>query len=194
MAAQEEDRDGFKFRSGRLALDLPASLAGRLRQPRELLETPEDLGRWLIASGLTPVDPSPGRATLEQARQLREALYRLGMACVRQQPLEPGDMELVNHFAARSPPVPQLTPAGVRWEGTSAPALLSAIARDAVDLFGTPLAGFIRKCGNESCALMFLDQSRSKHRRWCSMAGCGNKAKVAEFRRRQADETPERSK
>src|SRR5918996_1636493 len=33
-----ELRDGFKFRSGRLSLDLPASLAARLREePRDLL-------------------------------------------------------------------------------------------------------------------------------------------------------------
>jgi predicted RNA-binding Zn ribbon-like protein len=30
-----------------------------------------------------------------------------------------------------------------------------------------------------------VDTSRSGERRWCSMAGCGNKAKVAEFRQRQ---------
>ena len=42
-----ELRDGFKFRSGSLALDLPATLAARLRpEPKDRLATPRDLARF----------------------------------------------------------------------------------------------------------------------------------------------------
>jgi predicted RNA-binding Zn ribbon-like protein len=74
----------------------------------------------------------------------------------------------------------------VTWPLASVPAFLSLIARAAVELLGGPLAGRIRQCSGEGCALLFVDQSRSGHRRWCSMAGCGNKAKVANFRARTA--------
>ena len=41
-----EERDGFRFRGGDYAIDLPATLAGRLKpQPRERLNTPDDLAR-----------------------------------------------------------------------------------------------------------------------------------------------------
>ena len=62
---------------------------------------------------------------------------------------------------------------------------LISIARDAIVLFGSEMSERIRQCEGETCALLFLDTSRSGDRRWCSMAGCGNKAKVADFRRRQ---------
>jgi predicted RNA-binding Zn ribbon-like protein len=36
----------------------------------------------------------------------------------------------------------------------------------------------IRACGNPACILHFYDVSKSGARRWCSMAGCGNRAKA----------------
>jgi predicted RNA-binding Zn ribbon-like protein len=182
-----EIRDGFKFRSGRLALDLPASLAGRLRgEPRDLLATPHDLGRWLVAAGLAESNPAPTAEELAEARELREALYRLGMACVEGRGFDAADRDLLNRWAAEPPPVPQLGAAGeITWSHTGARALLAMLAQDGVELFGGPLAQRIRQCAGEGCALLFVDISRSGERRWCSMAGCGNKAKVAEFRQRK---------
>jgi predicted RNA-binding Zn ribbon-like protein len=63
---------------------------------------------------------------------------------------------------------------------------LAAVARDAVDLLSGPLAGRIRECGADDCALLFVDASRPGRRRWCSMEACGNRAKAAAFRRREA--------
>ena len=37
----------------------------------------------------------------------------------------------------------------------------------------------IRRCANPACVLLFLDVSKSGRRRWCDMATCGNRAKVA---------------
>ncbi|MHC0430197.1 CGNR zinc finger domain-containing protein [Streptomyces sp. O3] len=36
----------------------------------------------------------------------------------------------------------------------------------------------IRACGNQDCILHFYDVSKNGTRRWCSMAGCGNRAKA----------------
>ncbi|MEU2119862.1 CGNR zinc finger domain-containing protein [Streptomyces sp. NPDC016459] len=36
----------------------------------------------------------------------------------------------------------------------------------------------IRKCANPECVLHFYDVSKNGGRRWCSMAGCGNRAKT----------------
>jgi predicted RNA-binding Zn ribbon-like protein len=36
----------------------------------------------------------------------------------------------------------------------------------------------------ERCRMLFLDRSRGRRRRWCSMAECGNRAKVAAHRER----------
>ena len=37
----------------------------------------------------------------------------------------------------------------------------------------------IRRCAGPTCVLLFLDLSKSGRRRWCDMAVCGNRAKVA---------------
>jgi predicted RNA-binding Zn ribbon-like protein len=37
----------------------------------------------------------------------------------------------------------------------------------------------IRKCAHPDCVLHFYDVSPKANRRWCSMAGCGNRAKAA---------------
>lgn len=181
-----EVRDGFKFRSGRLSLDLPATLAGRSRaEPRDLLASPRDLGRWLLAAGLAEEDVEPADEDVRDARELREALYRLALASARGQGFADEDRATLNRWAAEPEPAPQLGPQGITWTGVGVRSLLAAVARDGVEVLGGPLARRIRECAGEGCSLLFVDTSRSGARRWCSMAACGGKAKVAEFRRRQ---------
>jgi predicted RNA-binding Zn ribbon-like protein len=63
--------------------------------------------------------------------------------------------------------------------------MLAMIARETIFLFGSDRAAQIRQCQADVCTLLFVDTSRRGDRRWCSMAGCGNRAKLAEFRRRR---------
>lgn len=42
----------------------------------------------------------------------------------------------------------------------------------------------IKCCEGVGCTLMFVDHTREKKRRWCSMAVCGNRAKAAAHRER----------
>lgn len=188
-APRPEERDGFKFRSGRLALDLPATLASRLKaEPRDLLATPEDLVRWLVAAGLVPDRAAGSEADLWAARELREVLYHLARACIHGEPFATHDLAVVNRWAAEPLPVPQLGADGLTWTGNGVRAALAAVAKDGVELFGGPLASRVRNCANKGCAILFVDTSRSGRRRWCSMSACGNKAKVGAFRQRQREE------
>ncbi|WP_019869528.1 CGNR zinc finger domain-containing protein [Salinispora oceanensis] len=43
----------------------------------------------------------------------------------------------------------------------------------------TERADRLRRCAHPDCVLHFLDTSPKGNRRWCSMAGCGNRAKAA---------------
>ncbi|MFD3685709.1 CGNR zinc finger domain-containing protein [Nocardiopsis sp. NPDC058631] len=45
----------------------------------------------------------------------------------------------------------------------------------------------IRRCAGHACVLRFYDTSRNGTRRWCSMAGCGNRAKAARHHARERD-------
>jgi predicted RNA-binding Zn ribbon-like protein len=42
----------------------------------------------------------------------------------------------------------------------------------------------VRRCGSPSCLLLYYDTTKNGSRRWCDMAGCGNRAKAnAHYRR-----------
>jgi len=63
--------------------------------------------------------------------------------------------------------------------------LLAPVAEAAADLLANGDFDLIRKCEDASCTLWFYDRTKSHRRRWCSMAVCGNRHKVAAFRRRR---------
>ena len=179
-----EDRDGFRFRGGSRALDLTATRQGRLKPaPRELLATPQDLDCWLVSAGLAGGPPGATLEDVQTARALREAIYVLAGG-LDAPALDAAACTVLNRFAAAAPATPALRLDGrVELEG-SAGALLATLARDAVRLFGGENAPRIRQCEALTCTIYFVDASRSGHRRWCSMAACGNQAKVAASRRR----------
>ena len=67
---------------------------------------------------------------------------------------------------------------GLEW-------LLAAIARSAAELIVEGANAPVKRCANPACRLFFYDDSRTRQRRWCSMALCGNRNKVAAFLRRK---------
>ncbi|CAN5443978.1 CGNR zinc finger domain-containing protein [soil metagenome] len=186
MTAKAEIRDGFRFRAGRLALDLTATVTGRLGgAPRDLLATPADLDRWLVAAGLAETPPGATDGNLSQARGLREALYRLALARTRGGDLADTDRELINGFAALPAAPPWLGEDGRARLFGDARSLLAGLAREGIELLGGELSDRIRQCEGPPCAVLFLDTSRKGDRRWCSMAACGNRAKAEGFRKRE---------
>lgn len=64
---------------------------------------------------------------------------------------------------------------------------LAPIARAAAELLASADAP-VRKCANPVCTRYFYDDSRTRRRRWCEMAVCGNRAKMMAFvERKRAD-------
>ncbi|MGH2874766.1 MAG: CGNR zinc finger domain-containing protein [Solirubrobacteraceae bacterium] len=177
----------FLFISGRPCLDLAATVGERWRRSFERLRAPEDLGRWLVQAGITERAPAVSQRELEAARALRDAIYSAARSAGRGA-LAPDDVAEINRWAAAAPPCPQLNEhRRVHW-AAAAPvqAALASLARDAIDLIAGPLARRVRECAADDCALLFVDTSRPGRRRWCSMDGCGNRAKTKAYRRRGA--------
>ena len=44
---------------------------------------------------------------------------------------------------------------------------------------------YVKACEGATCTLLFVDRTRRRARRWCSMAICGNRAKQAALRNRR---------
>lgn len=168
----------FAFVSGNAGLDFAGTLQHRRSGPIELLTAPEELARWVVAAGILSAEPPVAAEELAGAVELREAIYRLASGAGA-----PGDRELVNGVAARSPAGVALVEGVVVRTGEVRSAL-ATVARASVELLGGPLAVQVRECGDETCTRLYVDTSRGGSRRWCGMAECGNRAKAAAFRAR----------
>jgi predicted RNA-binding Zn ribbon-like protein len=85
----------------------------------------------------------------------------------------------------------------LQWKKGGEPALVpkqtnrdaAAVLLPVADALARLLAetdfALVRKCECDDCTLLFRDRTKSRRRRWCSMALCGNRMKVAAFRARQ---------
>lgn len=69
-----------------------------------------------------------------------------------------------------------------RWK--SPESLLMPIAEVLAKLVCNEDFTHVKACEGPRCTLMFADHTRGHARRWCSMAICGNRAKVAAHRKR----------
>jgi predicted RNA-binding Zn ribbon-like protein len=182
-AAQKHD---FRFGLGHPVLEFVATLARRRGEPVDRLSTSTDLSRWLelaqIARGARC-----DREQLADARKLREALYRLVAGARAARRPAAADLELVNAWARRPTPSPQLDASlQVSLAGPDpCRAALTQLAQAGIELVAGDQLAQIRDCANPGCSLMFIDHSRPGRRRWCSMERCGNRAKTARYRRRR---------
>jgi predicted RNA-binding Zn ribbon-like protein len=62
--------------------------------------------------------------------------------------------------------------------------VLPAVAESAAALLCADDLTRLKACQNPECVLFFYDTTKNHGRRWCSMAACGNRAKVAAHYRR----------
>jgi len=64
---------------------------------------------------------------------------------------------------------------------------LAVIAREIALFLAAANLSYLHRCANTtSCVLYFYDTTKNHRRQWCSVAACGNRHKVAAFRRRRA--------
>jgi predicted RNA-binding Zn ribbon-like protein len=133
--------------------------------------------------------PAAARAQLRRAVEFRESLYRTLRSLQAGRPPARRELESLNAVlgAHRSREALAWHDAGLRWKSQPPPkldAVLDPIFEAASHLLtSTDLTG-LRQCGGEGCGWLFLDTSRNRKRRWCSMEDCGNLDKVRRFRRR----------
>jgi predicted RNA-binding Zn ribbon-like protein len=190
-----QNLDEFKFHSGRLSLDLVATLGSRGLLDIERLRDPTDLARWLRHAGLVGASIQARPSDLRDALRLREAINR-AVTARDDARLPSGALRVLNHWAAEPCLAPQISAdRQPRWKSPRTVHLaLSTIARDAITLLSGPSSAKIKQCAGAGCTIFFVDESRSGRRRWCSMNDCGNAAKGAAFVARRRELQERRSK
>jgi predicted RNA-binding Zn ribbon-like protein len=194
------------FVGGHSALDFLNSLATPIDVRVEWLDDGAGLLSWLRQAQL--VSPavlrqvqshsSPGELNkvAEQARNLRE-WFRGFVQTHRGRPLTRDDLkklERLNRLLERDESYSRLAPATAKggsafelqlqrkWR--SPEALLFPIAEAIARFVSAEDFTDVKACEGPGCTLFFVDQTRSRARRWCSMAVCGNRAKQAAHRNR----------
>jgi predicted RNA-binding Zn ribbon-like protein len=79
-------------------------------------------------------------------------------------------------------------PSGLEWRPlrrfTTPNALLLPIAEVMAHLVCSEDFSLVKACEGKNCTFLFLDKTRGRARRWCSMGICGNRAKQEAHRQR----------
>ncbi len=201
-----QDKPPAIFIADSLGLDFLNSVATPVDMPVDWLDGGDGLLKWLAQAKLVPADAlnevkaraMPGELDkiADQTRALREWFRRF----VRKHMGRPlpakalQELGPLNKLLQRDATFSQIE----RHHERGADRLeLRAMRRwrspDTLLLpIGEALARFvceedfsnIKACEGHSCTLMFADHTRSRVRKWCSMAICGNRAKQAAHRKR----------
>ena len=160
--------------------------------PVEFWQGDADVGRWLVRLGWCEEGAVPvfeEGALLGAAQGLREVIRSL---LEQRKAGQQGDPAALNAFLRKAVSHPQLAwpaPGELRLERQrkqqTAEQFLAPIAEAAATLLVEGDFGLIRTCEHPECVLWFYDRTKGHKRRWCSMALCGNRHKVAEFRKRK---------
>ena len=165
--------------------------------PQETLHAYEDFLGWVQARGVISQDqvdalarrarrePQAAAAAHRRATALREAIYRIFVGRIAGTAPTTGDVGLLNEELQRALPHYRVEfgTDGPTWSldaqvvdfdlplwpivQSAAELLLSEALRDRVGQCADP----------EGCGWLFLDLSKNRSRRWCSIQDCGNRAK-----------------
>lgn len=189
------------------ALDFLNSVATPVAVPVDWLDDGEGLLRWLHQAQLVPAPvleqlraQYPAEVldkVAEQARGLRE-WFRGFVHQHKGRPLSHNDLKRLQPLnrllerdesfvqlmtsTSQDPERPLQLRALRRWR--SAETLLIPLAEAIARCVCSEDFTYLKACEGPTCTLLFADHTRSRARRWCSMALCGNRAKQAAHRHR----------
>ncbi len=187
-------------------LDFLNSVATPVDVPIDWIADGEGLLSWLEQAGMAPASALAAlRAQFTaaefdtvagEARALRE-WFRGFVRERKGRPLagsDLGELAPLNDLLARDDRYGEVVAAGSegaaafeyrvnrRWK--SPESLLMPIAEALAQLVCEQDFTHVKACEGPKCTLLFADHTRGHARRWCSMAICGNRAKVAAHRKR----------
>jgi predicted RNA-binding Zn ribbon-like protein len=157
---------------GHLALDF----ANTIEPSRDHLAAPGDLAAWARRAGIPGAADEP---TLTRARALRRAIYEVFRPLADGADPDAAALAALQAFHADAVAGARLLPhLALAWDGD----VLAPIAVAAVDLLRFGPVDRVKTCAG--CPWLFLDTSRNRSRRWCSMDDCGARSKMRRYRAR----------
>jgi predicted RNA-binding Zn ribbon-like protein len=199
-----EKPNRFSFIAGALCLDFVNTVSSHASErPGEKLCVFADLVRWnqeakLIDKGealefLAYSEGNSNSATkiLQEARGLREALFRIFRALDRRNTPAAHDLAALNETLRAFPIRLELRSEGRDFccerksPKTNNDRLLAPIAWSAADLLASDRVHHVRQCADAECGWFFVDTTKNHSRRWCAMSDCGSHAKAKRYYQRK---------
>ncbi len=183
-------------------LDFVNTLEHVRGQPVDHFDSPVTALHWLREHQLLHVEaleaeltlfganPRAGQRGLDRIRRVRAAMRELAEASVAHRPPAQHHLDEVNR-ALTTPYTYYLVqaPDGVsldhRHEGDPIEGALARLTESIAREVSQGHPERLRICANDECRWLFNDTSRTGRRKWCDMATCGNRAKVARHRERK---------
>jgi predicted RNA-binding Zn ribbon-like protein len=195
------DRPEFVFVGEHPAVDFANTVVVSNGDLEDLLASWSDLVGWLSRTGLS-TDPSldipasRSREALKKVLELREAWKEQLAQIIAGNKVSEKFLERLSRLLEGEIFRETLHRDGVK--GFSLVRSVSQLEGEklALAIFARRIAlflveanlSYLRRCANTtSCALYFYDTTKNHRRQWCSVASCGNRHKVAQFRKRQGE-------
>ena len=191
----------FIFVGEHPAIDFANTLSSPHGQPEELLCSWPDVVHWLSKAGL-PKNPglnlsvSRGVEALKSVLKLRHAWKALLAQLIAGGKVSDEFLHSLNSLLAEdnfhdavqrdSKRGFQLVRSVSQLHGEKL--ALAMLARQIAGFLADANLTYLHRCANTTaCTLYFYDTTKNHRRRWCSVAVCGNRHKVAAFRERQVN-------
>ncbi len=197
----------FDLGAGRLCLDFANTANWHASaNPVEMLNSYADLVSFSRQAGVVNADqadrllreaarrPADADAARARAIMLREAIYRVFSALAAESAPAADDLALLNAALPEALARLRITAVvdGFTWAWRDDPdaldQMLGPILWSAGELLTSDELSRVRKCADDNCGWLFVDTSRNRSRRWCSMESCGNRAKARRFYTRKQKE------
>ncbi|MFY1673807.1 CGNR zinc finger domain-containing protein [Plantactinospora sp. WMMB334] len=198
-----DDVTRMRIVGGSLALDYVNTRSGPPVGPPDddILHRYDDLVAWAGWIGVldqaemaalrrqAAEQPARARAAYRRALEVRELLDGLFRAAAEGGQPAAADLTRLRDGAAEAYAHARFVPgvAGFRWSWPGQAELagpLWPIVHAAVELLTTGPLDRIKACGG--CRFLFVDESKNRSRRWCSMEDCGTAAKIRRYVARRA--------
>ena len=190
----------FLFVGNHPCLDLINTQLIAKGEPRDLLESVDDLSLWLRQAKLLTASQAKiakvhlhneeAASLLERTKTLRATFRIVAERVAAGKAVPDSAIDTTNQFLAQRLGYTELvrTEEGLKRRfhslATQQVELLAPLLESAADLLSSGGLCLIKKCANAACILYFLDTTKNHTRNWCSMQMCGNRMKVAAHYRR----------
>jgi predicted RNA-binding Zn ribbon-like protein len=207
---KQRESETQRLIGGEVCLDFANTVNGHARLPHhEYLQDYRDLVLWGRHAGVlnskemeqllreARINSADAEKVYQDGVEMRETIFRLFSSIAKGKRADIGDLKNLNATWIIGMAHAQLvrSAGGINLGWDDEPCLecpLRAVTESAIRLLTSPQVYQVRQCEGEGCDWLFVDTSRNRLRKWCSMEECGNRAKMRrrKWRHRETQAAP----